>query len=82
MGSKHQKYDYIYPLNYGYIPGTQAADGEEIDAYVLGIFTPITHFVGVVKAIIHRINDNEDKLVVMEDDKNYSDDAILALTEF
>ncbi|QTL51296.1 inorganic diphosphatase [Priestia aryabhattai] len=36
LGSRHPKYNYIYPLNYGYIPGTKAADREEIDAYILG----------------------------------------------
>ena len=33
-------------------------------------------------AIIHRTNDNDDKLVVMEKGKNYTDDQIRALTEF
>ena len=33
-------------------------------------------------AIIHRINDDDDKLIVINKDKNYSDDAIKALTEF
>jgi len=38
IGSIHPKRWYIYPVNYGYIPDTLNADGEEIDAYVLGIF--------------------------------------------
>lgn len=41
MGSKHPEYNYIYPINYGYIPNTKAKDGEEIDAYVLGEFEPL-----------------------------------------
>ncbi|WP_407926870.1 inorganic diphosphatase [Caproicibacter fermentans] len=31
----------IYPLNYGYLPGTIAEDGEEIDAYLVGEFKPL-----------------------------------------
>lgn len=82
FGSKHPKHDFIYPVNYGYIPNTISGDGEELDAYVLGEFSPLTTFTGVVKAIIHRTNDDDDKLVVMSADKNYNDDQIRALTEF
>ena len=31
-----------YPINYGYIPGVMAADGEEQDAYILGVHEPIS----------------------------------------
>lgn len=82
FGSKHPKHDFIYPVNYGYITNTISGDGEELDAYVLGEFSPLTTFTGVVKAIIHRTNDDDDKLVVMSADKNYNDDQIRALTEF
>ena len=53
-----------------------------MDAYVLGEFAPLESFTGIVKAIIHRTNDNDDKLVVMREDKNYTDEQIKALTEF
>ena len=82
LGSKHPKHDFIYPVNYGYIPNTISGDGEELDAYVLGEFKPLAEYTGVVKAIIHRINDNDDKLVVMASEKDYSDAQIKALTEF
>ena len=82
LGSKHPKHGFIYTLNYGYIPGTISGDGEELDAYVLGEFKPLETFEGVVKAVIHRTNDNDDKLVVMAEDKDYSDEQIRALTEF
>lgn len=36
MGSKHPKWGFIYPNNYGYIPNTVSGDGEELDAYILG----------------------------------------------
>ena len=56
--------DVLYPINYGYIPGVIAGDGEEQDAYILGVQEPIAEFDGVVVAAIHRRNDCEDKLVV------------------
>ncbi len=82
MGSKHPKHGFIYPVNYGYIPNTISGDGEELDAYVLGVFERVENFKGKVIAIIHRINDNDDKLVVVPEYKNYTDEQIRALTEF
>ena len=82
LGSKHPKHGFIYPVNYGYIPNTVSGDGEELDAYVLGEFEPLDTFTGKVIAIIHRVNDNDDKLVVVREGKNYTDEQIRALTEF
>ena len=82
LGSKHPKHGFIYPVNYGYIPNTVSGDGEELDAYVLGVHKPVEKFTGKVIAIIHRTNDDDDKLVVVDKDKNYTDEQIMALTEF
>lgn len=82
LGTQHPKHGFIYPVNYGYIPNTVSGDGEELDAYVLGEFKPLESFEGVVIAIIHRINDNDDKLIVTKDGKNYTNEQIRALTEF
>ncbi len=82
MGSAHPKHGFIYPVNYGYIPNTVSGDGEELDAYVLGVFEPVESFTGKCIAIIHRTNDNDDKLVVVPEGKEYSNDAIEALVEF
>ena len=82
MGSAHPKHGFIYPVNYGFIPNTVSGDGEELDAYVIGVFKPLDEFEGKVIAIIHRTNDNDDKLVVCPEDKDYSDEQIDALTEF
>ena len=82
FGSKHPKHGFIYPVNYGYVPNTKSGDGEELDAYLLGVFEPVTEFEGECIAIIHRTNDDDDKLVVVPKGKYYSDDAINALTEF
>lgn len=80
LGSKHPKHGFIYPVNYGFIPNTISGDGEELDAYVLGEFSPVDTYNGKVIAIIHRTNDNDDKLIVSN--KEYTDDQIRALTEF
>ena len=82
FGSKHPKHGFIYPVNYGYVPNTVSGDGEELDAYLLGLFEPVEEYEGECIAIIHRTNDNDDKLVIVPQGKNYSNDAIEALTEF
>ena len=83
MGSHHPSYpDMIYPINYGYIDGVIAGDGEEQDAYVLGADKPLESFCGVVIAVIHRNNDVEDKLVVAPQGASYTEDEIIRLTEF
>ena len=65
LGSPHPTHpDMVYPLNYGYVEGVMAGDGEEQDAYVLGVKIPLKTFTGVVVAIIRRKNDREDKWVV------------------
>lgn len=83
MGSCHPKYpDLIYPVNYGYIPDVFAGDGEEQDVYVIGIDHPVTTFTGTVIAIIHRIDDCEDKWIVSCDGKDHGDDEILNTIHF
>lgn len=82
LGSKHPKHGFIYEVNYGYIPNTVSGDGEELDAYVLGQHKPLDKFTGEVIAIIHRTSDDDDKLIVVEKGKNYTDEQIRALTEF
>ena len=42
-GSAHPRYpDMIYPLDYGYIPGTDGGDGDEIDVFVGSAETGLT----------------------------------------
>lgn len=82
LGSKHPKHDFIYPVNYGFVPNTVSGDNEELDAYVLGIYDPMEEFYGKCIAVIHRLNDNDDKLIVVPNDKNYSKETIRALTDF
>ena len=65
MGTTHpRESDIVYPINYGYVPGTMAPDGHPIDAYVLGADSPLKECSARVIAVIRRIDDVEDKLVV------------------
>ena len=82
LGSKHPEYGFIYPVNYGYVPGTISGDGEELDCYLLCVFEPVKTFKGKCIAVVHRINDDDDKLIIVAENKEYSDDAINALIEF
>lgn len=82
LGEKHPNFDFIYPVNYGYIPNTLSEDGEEIDTYILGVFYPIEEFQGVCKAVIYRFDDNENKLIVAPKDRNYTIEQMEALLEF
>ena len=82
LGSLHPEHGFLYLANYGFVPGTHASDGEELDAYVLGIFDPLAEFEGRCIAVIHRLDDDDDKLVLTPAGKEYSDDQIRALTEF
>ncbi len=82
MGSLHPKHGFEYQLNYGYVPGTKVSDGEEVDAYLIGIKKPVKKYKGKVIAIIHRLNDDDDKLVVVPEGKNLSDDEIEKLVHF
>ncbi len=83
LGSTHPNHpDILYPVNYGYISGLMAPDGEEQDAYILGIDVPVVAFTGQVIAVIHRKNDVEDKWVVAPGGKDFSTDEIRRLTHF
>ncbi len=82
LGSEHPNGGLFYPINYGFVPDTVSGDGEEIDCYVLGIYEPIQSFTGKCIAIIHRTNDNDDKLVLVPNDVSFSNAEIRTLTFF
>ena len=65
LGSRHPKYGFVYKVNYGYVPGTQSSDGEALDVYYLGVDSPLQEAIGRCIAIIHRLDDDDDKLVVI-----------------
>ncbi|MDX2775984.1 inorganic diphosphatase [Streptomyces caniscabiei] len=82
LGTKHPKHGFEYPVNYGFIKGTISGDGEELDAYVLDVTEPLESFTGICVAIIHRTNDDDDKLVLITDDTSITDDEIRTQTHF
>lgn len=82
IGSHHPSWIWRYPINYGYIPNTKAGDGKEIDCFILGVDDPIKSFKGKCIAIIKRIDDNEDKLVLAPINKTFTKEEIKKLTYF
>jgi inorganic pyrophosphatase len=83
LGTYHPKYkDIYYSINYGYVEGIIAADGEEQDAYILGVNEPIKEFDGKVIAIIHRFDDIEEKWVVAPEGSSFTKDDIMQQVEF
>ncbi len=83
LGTYHPKHkDIYYPVNYGYIEGVIAGDGEEQDAYIIGVNEPIKEFRGKVIAIIHRYDDIEEKWVVAPEGASFSQDEIMQQVDF
>lgn len=82
LGSKHPKHGFVYEVNYGYIPGVISGDGEELDAYFLGEKASLEKAEGIVIAIIHRENDDDDKLIVTKNGVQMSDEEIMKEVEF
>lgn len=84
LGFIHKKENYIltYPINYGYIPGVFAGDGEELDVYLLGVNEPVKEYSAKIIGIVHRHNDNEDKLIAAPEGANLSKEEIAELIYF
>ena len=83
LGSAHPDYpEMIYPLNYGYIEGIMAPDGEEQDAYILGVQEPVQRFTGRIIAIVRRADDVEEKCVVCPENQTYTKQEIAELIRF
>jgi inorganic pyrophosphatase len=83
LGSNHPKWGFRYPVNYGFIEGVIAPDGANLDAYLLRVDRPVGEYEGVAVAIIHRIDDDDDKLVVVpKGEPIISDGDIESAVEF
>lgn len=83
IGSSHPNYpDHIYLVNYGYVPNTISGDGEELDCYILGEYKPLKEYKGKCIAIIHRLDEDDDKLIIAPENKNFTNDEITLLTDF
>ena len=82
-GTTHPKHpDIYYSVNYGYVEGIPAPDGDWQDAYILGVEEPVTEYTGIVIAIIHRLDDVEDKWVVAPAGIIFTPEEIASLTYF
>jgi inorganic pyrophosphatase len=81
LGSKHPKFDWVYPLNYGFVPGVIAGDGDELDVYYLSGDKPLKQIEGTCIGYVHRFDDNEDKLIASDGTK-FSKEEIENLLEF
>lgn len=83
LGTAHPRdSEMIYPINYGYVNGVFAGDGEEQDAYLFGTDAPLRSFEGRVIAVWHRFDDNEDKWIVSVNGEDVNDDRILGEISF
>ena len=83
LGSHHPQHkDMYYPVNYGYIEGIIAPDGEEQDAYIIGVDVPMKEFTGKIIAIIHRYDDVEEKWVVAPENASFTKDEIIEQVKF
>lgn len=83
LGSYHPEHkDMYYPINYGYIEGIMSPDKEEQDAYILGVDEPVKEFTGKIIAIIHRLDDVEEKWVVAPENLFFSKEEIIAQVLF
>ena len=82
MGSYHPVHkSQYYPINYGYVKGIIAQDGEEQDAYVIGVDVPVKEYTGKVIAVIHRNDDVEEKWVVCPEDRAFTKEEIVRFQE-
>lgn len=83
LGSYHPVHkDIYYPINYGYIEGIIAPDGEAQDVYILGVNEAVKKFTGKIIAIIHRLNDMEDKWVVCPENMTFTREEIMEKCNF
>ena len=82
MGSRHPKHGFVYPVNYGYVAAVIAPDGDELDAYLLGVDQPVESAEGIVIAVVHRRDDDDDKLVVVPEGVTLHDAEIKTAVDF
>jgi len=83
LGSTHPTFNkIIYPVNYGYIKDIVAPDGENLDAYLLKVNYPVKKYKGMVAAIIHRLTDDDDKLVIIPVGETITEEEIEKAVDF
>jgi inorganic pyrophosphatase len=75
-GHAHPVYpDMIYPWDYGHVPGTSAADGEEVDVFVGAVPSGL---VGLV-ALTHRPSGVSEPRLLVNPSRGDADDIVAFL---
>jgi inorganic pyrophosphatase len=83
LGSTHPSHGFVYEVNYGELPSVRAPDGGGLDAYVLGVDSPVSRFRGTVVAVVERLDEDDPKLVLVPPGASPpSDEDIEAAVEF
>ncbi len=83
LGSKHPKFGWRYPINYGYIPNTKAEDNLEIDVYIIDSNKPLKEAKVKIIGIVEREDDIESKLIgIIDRAKKYTLSQIYEKIEF
>ena len=83
LGSFHPEHrELYYPVNYGYVKGVTAPDGEEQDAYILGVGRPVEVVTGKLIAVVRRHDDIEEKWVVCPEDMTFQKEEIMEQIRF
>jgi inorganic pyrophosphatase len=83
LGETHPEHkDIVYSINYGYVQDVLAEDNEWQDAYIYGETLPLDVFEGQVVAVIHRLDDVEDKWVVADPGTRLTREEVRAATLF
>ena len=77
LGSYHPEHK-----DYGYIEGIMAPDGEEQDAYIVGVNEAVKEFTGKITAIVHQLDDVEEKWVVAPENLSFSEKEIMEQIKF
>lgn len=78
------KFGTVYPINYGFVTGLFAGDGEEQDVYIISkeVNKEIESFEGEVVAVVYRKDDIEDKWVATKRGEKLSFEEIKKNIEF
>ena len=76
-GAAHPRYpDMIYPCDYGHIPGTAAADGDEVDVFVGSLQTGLVGLIALThqpsgitepKLLVNLAREDADAMVALLD---------------
>ena len=75
-------YETVYPVNYGSLPGVPGGDGEEQDAYLLGVSEPVAEADAVVIGVVRRKNDAEDKLIAAPESMTFTKEEMAEAVRF